>query len=124
LPAGHALAKHPAIAARQLDGLPLVTFPPLAAVLRDAVLAELALAGAGPRIVDEVADMTTILGLVAAGRGVALVPASVTRLALKGVLFCPLKSPKRRAELWLVKRREDHRPVIATLAELVTNAAG
>jgi DNA-binding transcriptional LysR family regulator len=123
LPAGHALARADAIAARQLDGLPLVTFPPVAAVLRDAVLAELALAGAGPRIVDEVSDMTTILGLVAAGRGVALVPASVLKLSLKGVVFRPLRAPKRRAELWLVKRREDHRPAVATLMELVAKAA-
>jgi len=123
LPTGHALARDATIAARRLDDLPLVTFPPVAAVLRDAILAELAEAGAGPRIVDEVGDMTTILGLVAAGRGVALVPASVTRLSLKGVVFRPLRAPKRRAELWLVKRREDHRPVVSTLMELVAKAA-
>ncbi len=124
LPVGHALTRSAAIAARALDGLPLVTLPPVAAVLRDAILAELAEAGAGPRIVDEVSDMTTILGLVAAGRGVALVPASVAKLNLKGVVFRPLRSPRRRAELWLVKRREDHRPVIATLIELVAKATG
>ncbi len=123
LPTGHALAKGAAIAARSLDDLPLVTFPLMAAVLRDAVLAELAEAGAGPRIVDEVSDMPTILGLVAAGRGVALVPASVAKLSLKGVVFRPLRSPKRRAELWLVKRREDHRAVVSTLMELVAKAA-
>lgn len=124
LPSRHPLAKSAAIATRQLDGLPLVTLPPVAAVLRDAILAELAEAGAGPRIVDEVSDMPTILGLVAAGRGVALVPASVAKLSLKGVVFRPLRAPKRRAELWLVKRREDHRPVVATLIELVAKAAG
>ena len=124
LPAGHALAKRTAIAARQLDDLPLVTFPAMAAVLRDAVLAELAEAGAGPRIVDEVSDMPTILGLVAAGRGIALVPASVAKLSLKGVVFRPLRAPRRRAELWLVKRREDHRPAVSTLMALVAKAAG
>jgi DNA-binding transcriptional LysR family regulator len=123
LPTGHRLARSAAIAAHTLDDLPLVTFPLMAAVLRDAVLAELAEAGAGPRIVDEVSDMPTILGLVAAGRGIALVPASVARLGLKGVVFRPLRSPKRRAELWLVKRREDRRPVVSTLMDLVAKAA-
>jgi len=123
LPTGHALTRNATIAARSLDDLPLVTFPSIAAVLRDAVLAELAEAGAGPRIVDEVSDMPTILGLVAAGRGVALVPASVARLSLKGVAFRPLRSPRRRAELWLVKRSEDHRAVVSTLMDLVMKVA-
>jgi DNA-binding transcriptional LysR family regulator len=123
LPTGHALARGASIAARQLDDLPLVTLPPVAAILRDAILAELAEAGAGPRIVDEVSDMPTILGLVAAGRGVALVPASVAKLSLKGVVFRPLRAPRRRAELWLVKRREDRRAVVSTLMELLAKAA-
>jgi DNA-binding transcriptional LysR family regulator len=123
LPTGHGLARGAAVATHKLDGLPLVTFPLMGAVLRDAVLAELAEAGAGPRIVDEVIDMPTILGLVAAGRGIALVPASVATLGLKGVVFRPLRSPRRRAELWLVKRREDRRPVMSTLMELVMKAA-
>jgi hypothetical protein len=39
-------------------------------------------------------------------------------------VFRPLRAPKRRAELWLVKRRDDRRPVVATLIELVAKAAG
>jgi hypothetical protein len=40
------------------------------------------------------------------------------------VVFRPLRSPRRRAELWLVKRREDRRTVVSTLMELVAKAAG
>jgi DNA-binding transcriptional LysR family regulator len=123
LPARHPLLRHSAVAARLLDDVPLVTLPADAGALRDAMLGELAEAGACPRIVDEVSDMPTILGLVAAGRGVALVPTSVARLRLGGVVFRALRAAKRQAELWLLKRRDDHRPMTAALAELVSKAA-
>ena len=123
LPARHPLLRQSVLAARLLDDLPLVTLPADAGALRDAMLGELAEVGACPRIVDEVTDMHTILGLVAAGRGVALVPASVARLRLGGVAFRPLRGPKREAELWLLKRRDDHRPMTAALAALVSKAA-
>jgi len=120
LPTQHALAARARVPARLLDGLPFVTLPAdIGGVLRDAMLAELADGGATPRIVDEVTDMPAILGLVAAGRGVALVPASVTSMRLKGVVFRPLRSPTRRAELWVLKRRDDRRPVIAALLQLL-----
>ena len=123
LPAKHRLAHKSALSARLFDDLPLVTLPPDAGALREAMLGELMDAGACPRIVDEVSDMPTILGLVAAGRGVALVPTSVSSLRLNGVVFRRLQSPKRQAELWLLKRREDHRPMVATLMKLISSAA-
>lgn len=120
LPTQHALAARVQVPARLLDGLPFVTLPAdIGGVLRDAMLAELADGGATPRIVDEVTDMPAILGLVAAGRGVALAPASVTSMRLKGVVFRPLRSPMRRAELWVLKRRDDRRPVVAALLQLL-----
>jgi DNA-binding transcriptional LysR family regulator len=123
LPARHPLASRGTVPAARLDDLPFVTLPPDAGVLREAMLAELAEAGASPRIVDEVLDMPTVLGLVAAGRGVALVPAAVSELRLNGVVFRRLSSPRRSAELWALKRRDDRRPVIATLLQLVAQAS-
>ncbi len=124
LPTRHALTVSATVPARRLDGLPFVTLPPDAGVLRDAMLAELADAGACPSIVDEVADMPTVMGLVAAGRGVALVPASVASMRLKGVVFRPLRSPTRRAELWALKRRDDQRPVVTALLGLLRRLSG
>ena len=119
LPAEHPLARFARLDADRLDGLPFVTLPADSGALYDAIVAELADAGATPCIIDAVTDMPALLGLVAAGRGVALVPASVSRIQLKGVLFRPLRSPKRRAELWLLARRDDGRPVIAALSNLL-----
>jgi DNA-binding transcriptional LysR family regulator len=123
LPRRHPLAANSMLAARRLDGLPLVTLPEDAGALRDAMLGELADSGACPLIVDEVADMPTILGLVAAGRGVALVPASVRAMHFAGIVFRPLRAPTRRAELWVLKRRDDQRPVTVALADLLRELA-
>jgi hypothetical protein len=90
-----------------------------AGALRDAMLAEIADGEDCPTIVDEVLDMPTILGLVGAGRGAALVPASVTAMRFQGAVFRPLRSPTRRTELWVLKRRDDHRPVISSLQQML-----
>jgi DNA-binding transcriptional LysR family regulator len=83
------------------------------------MMAELADAGATPVIVDEVTDMATALGLVSAGRGLALVPSSVTSLRLPGIAFRPLAQPRRRAEQWLWRRSDDKRPLVMGLFELL-----
>ena len=77
LPSAHPLATLRRIGAEQLHAQPLVTLPKGTGPLRDAMMAELADAGATPVIVDEVTDMATALGLVSAGRGLALVPSSM-----------------------------------------------
>jgi hypothetical protein len=40
-----------------------------------------------------------------------------------GVVFRPLRSPTRRAELWILKRRDDQRPVMMALADLLRELA-
>lgn len=116
-------AAHPGAAAADLDpaslaGERFVTLPPGSGPLRDAMVGALADAGAAVNIVDEVTEMPALLGLVAAGRGVALVPASVTELSLPGVVFRPLRGCGRRAELWLVHRRADTRRTLAEMLAL------
>jgi DNA-binding transcriptional LysR family regulator len=119
LPSAHRLATLRRIGAELLDAQPLVTLPKGTGPLRDAMMAELADAGATPVIVDEVTDMATALGLVSAGRGLALVPSSVASLRLPGIVFRPLAQPRRRAEQWLWRRSDDKRPLVMGLFELL-----
>ena len=63
-------------------------------------------AGFLPRVVQTVPQVTTIVCLVAAGLGIALVPESVGRLALPEVVFRPLADAPRTA-LLLVHRRDE-----------------
>jgi DNA-binding transcriptional LysR family regulator len=74
--------------ARQLVLFPRVEGP----ALYDAILAMFRTRGMNPRIVQESPRMLTTLALVAAGRGVSLVPAAVARsVSIKGIAFCRLE---------------------------------
>ncbi|NDG51120.1 MAG: LysR family transcriptional regulator [Rhodospirillales bacterium] len=119
LPSAHPLAAERRIGADMLHAQPLVTLPKGSGPLRDAMMAELADAGATPVVVDEVTDMATVLGLVSAGRGLALVPSSVASLKMRGIAFRPLAKPRRRSEQWLWRRSEDERPLVMGLFELL-----
>jgi DNA-binding transcriptional LysR family regulator len=75
----------------QLLAQPLVIFPrAIAPSLYDAVLAFHHRHGATPVIAQEAIQMQTIVNLVSAGLGVALVPQAVTLLRRPGVLYRPL----------------------------------
>ena len=79
--------------AAELLAQPLVIFPRAATPsLFDAVLAFYHHHGAAPVIAQEATQMQTIVNLVSAGLGVALVPRSVTQLQRPGVLYRRLPS--------------------------------
>lgn len=76
------------LAAAVLLAQPLVIFPRAATPsLFDAVLAFYHHHGAAPVIAQEATQMQTIVNLVSAGLGVALVPRSVTQLQRPGVIY-------------------------------------
>jgi DNA-binding transcriptional LysR family regulator len=75
----------------ELLAQPLVIFPRAATPsLFDAVLAFYHHHGATPVIAQEATQMQTIVNLVSAGLGIALVPQSVTQLQRPGVVYRPL----------------------------------
>ncbi len=86
----------PWVVARRLRAVdvlaqPLVIFPRSATPsLFDAVLAFYHRHGATPLIAQEAVQMQTIVNLVSAGLGIALVPRSVTQLQRAGVRYRPL----------------------------------
>lgn len=57
----------------------------------DAVMAACRDAGFRPQVAQEAGEMATIIGLVAAGLGISLVPASMERARNEGVVFIPLQ---------------------------------
>ncbi len=70
---------------------PLVIYPRAAMPsMYDAVLAFYHRLGATPTIAQEAVQMQTLVNLVSAGIGVALVPKSVTQLQRAGVIYRPL----------------------------------
>jgi DNA-binding transcriptional LysR family regulator len=107
LPAGHRLAALRRVPLSRLAAEPLVLFPrDQAPGYHDLLVSALAGAGIAPRVIQYAPEMLTIIGLVAAGTGVSLVPESVQHLALNGVSYRPV-SGAPRSELVAVTRAGD-----------------
>ncbi len=118
IPSDHPLAKRSRISLRSLAGEPLVLFPrEQAPGFHDLLTGRLAATGRSPHVVQYAPEMTTIIGLVAAGIGLSPVPASVARLGLEGVTYRPLTGAPD-TELLAVTRAGDESPLVAAfLAE-------
>ncbi|GAA1132204.1 LysR family transcriptional regulator [Citricoccus alkalitolerans] len=71
-----------------------------------------------------VSQIVTMVGLVAAGRGIAIVPASASQLGFGAVRFAPLMTPEPQpVELHAIWRQDDRRPLVhRTLQELRPDA--
>ncbi len=78
----------------------------------DLLTGRLAATGSSPRVVQYAPEMTTIIGLVAAGIGLSPVPASVAGLGLEGVTYRPLTGAPA-TELLAVTRAGDDSPLVA-----------
>ena len=63
--------------------------------------------------------MFATLNLVAAGLGVSIVPASMQRLRMDGVVYCRLKGAPASAPIRLAYRRADDAPALRRFIDLV-----
>jgi DNA-binding transcriptional LysR family regulator len=125
LPAAHPLAAASAVALADLAGESFVAYPRAeGAGLYDAIIAACHGAGFSPRIGHETPQMIATLSLVAAGLGVSIVPASLTRMRLDGVEYRPLAGdPQPRAQLNLAIRRGDPSAAVRRFVGTATHAA-
>ena len=118
LPASHRLAARRRILPRNLAQEPFVLFPRAQAPgFHDLLVGSLAAAGAPPQVVQNAPEMATIIGLVAAGIGLSLVPASVARLGLEGVTYRPLAAAPSAELAALTRADESSALVHAFVAE-------
>ncbi len=91
LPEAHPLAAARSLRFARIAAEPLVIFPRgIAPSLFDAVVGFYGAQGATPHIAQEAIQMQTIVNLVAAGIGLAWVPASMQQLQRPGVVYRPL----------------------------------
>jgi DNA-binding transcriptional LysR family regulator len=117
LPVDHALAGLRRVPVRRLAAEPLVLFPrDQAPGFHDLLISSMAAPGTHPQVVQYAPEMLTIIGLVAAGIGVSLVPASVTRLSLEGVTYRPVTGSPY-AELVAITRMGDDSPLVRAFME-------
>ncbi len=124
LPAGHALASARRLHAARLANEPFVMFqrsPGL--VLHDLVLGFCLQQGFAPRVAQEASQTHAVIGLVSAGIGVALVPASAQEIRLRGVEFRPLADKSPPVGTCLAWRRDDPSPVLRAFVETAQRVA-
>ena len=119
-PQAHPTAKAKPICLSELADEPFISFPELPKPsYAEAVRLACESAGFTPRVVQEVREMQTALSLVAAGFGVALLPASVRHLHRDGVVYRTLSEPAPRTELAVVSRVDDPSPVLQNFLAIV-----
>src|SRR5258708_15671205 len=88
----HPLAKKRALRISDLRDQPLIMYPRESGIgLYCQVLRLFANSGFRPQIAREGQELTTIVGLVHAGEGIAIGPAGTASIALDGVAYVPLR---------------------------------
>lgn len=113
LPPGHPLAGQRAVSVRALEHQPFVMYAPgEGRYFYDSIAGLFASTGVRPRFVQHLGQTHSILGLVRAGVGVALLPASAAHLHVDQVCFRPLTDAELHAEVWMAWREDNSNPAL------------
>ena len=121
----HPLARAHSIELRQLAGEPFISLPrKLLPGYYDYIAQACRKAGFELRIAQEALQVHTIISLVAAGMGVALVPASLRKAQRKGVRFLDLLPPiTLQTEIDVAYRADNRSNVLRSFIEVVQAAS-
>jgi DNA-binding transcriptional LysR family regulator len=128
IPRGHKLVnsrKDGPIRLSSLAEEPFILYRrPLGPGLYDAIIGACRSAGFSPTVGQEAPRITSTLNLVAAGLGVTLVPRSLERLRMDGVVYRPIAgAPGLVAPLSLAFRRNEAAPAARRFVELARRLA-
>ena len=99
----HPLARQDEVSLIELGQEPFVFFDPhVGTGLYDDILGLMRRYGVTPTITQEVGEAMTIIGLVASGLGVSILPASFRRVQLQEMRWVPIAQEDAVSEMWLV----------------------
>ncbi|MFT0545967.1 LysR family transcriptional regulator [Allopusillimonas ginsengisoli] len=124
IPGNHPYAALASIEPEKLHGLPFIGFSADAALyFRERIQSIFAHFQIQPRIVHE-SVMPTLLSLVEAGMGLALVPASASSLRPGGLRYLPLVDEENIAaiDLFCAQRWNDENPAIKAAYSILSNS--
>ena len=106
LPSNHALAAKRKLAIKELSQEAFVMYPQSAGTgIHPQIVRLCREAGFSPRVVQEAGESSTVIGLVAAGCGISILPASFERIQLEGVCYRPITDAAATTALLLVQRQ-------------------
>ncbi|MDA9506889.1 hypothetical protein XI09_20105 [Bradyrhizobium sp. CCBAU 11386] len=125
LPSHHPLARtrSKTVSLKSLANDQFIMIGPAGTGLHDETMAACRAAGFIPRLGQPAPRITSTLGLVAAGLGIALVPSTMQSVRMKGVVYRALGDASPKAFLGLAWRRGDPSPVLKNFVSLVRTMA-
>ena len=113
LPAAHPLAAKRCIPLEALAEDPFIMISHSHGLgILDLVMGACLRAGFTPRISQEAKEIQTVVGFVAAGFGVSLLPATVRKLRHSGVAYLTLDPPEVQIEIAAAHRSQDSSPLL------------
>lgn len=120
LPVNHRLSRRRRVDLADLADDPFIFFPrPIGPVLHDSIVSACMQAGFTPSIGMESPQISSAPNLVAAGFGVAVVPASIRQVQVAGVSYHELKGKPLSTGIALIYRQREKSPTVLNFARVL-----
>ena len=115
----HPLALQAEVAISDLDQQPFIMYSPdEGRYFYDCIVGLFAIAGVSPRYLHHLGQTHSLLGLVRAGLGVAIVPQASRELYPGHLQFRPLRDASPRAEIYMATRKDNDNPALKPFADM------
>jgi DNA-binding transcriptional LysR family regulator len=125
LPARHVLTKRHRVSLADLAHEPWVRFPrPAGPGTPDPMRDIFRAAGYDPRIAEEAAQIPTLLGMVAAGIGVCILPPAVRRIRFRGVVYRPVERGVPDLETAVAWLSDAEQPTMRSFLQILDEVLG
>jgi DNA-binding transcriptional LysR family regulator len=114
------LARQEQVTLAELSAYPLIAFPTdYGSGLNEIIEALYRRQALTPLPAPKGKQITSIIALVAAGRGVAVVPQCTQTLVKRGVTYRPLAEPGATAPLLVLTRKRERSPLVKAFVEII-----
>jgi DNA-binding transcriptional LysR family regulator len=116
---GHPLAKQKDIELADLAGQPMLTLSLDKSGFARYLMQSCVEAGFAPNIYQEALEPQTVLAMVGAGLGFALMPETTARVGWPGVKFLPIRTNAPAANLYITYPDQDDAPVVRAFLKIL-----
>jgi DNA-binding transcriptional LysR family regulator len=124
LPKKHALSGRKSLRIRELAQEPFIANTRSSEpVVRDAFISLCHSAGFSPKIAQEAGQVQTVLGLVASGLGVCLLPDFIKNIRRQGVQYIPLAGSPPTVKLAAVWRSDNSSPLVKSFLNVIGSSS-
>jgi DNA-binding transcriptional LysR family regulator len=119
----HQLAAQPYVELSDLAHEPLLTLAQDKSAFARHLIQSCVDAGFEPTIYQEASEPQTVLAMVGAGLGVALMPETTARVIWPGVTFVPIRTNPPSANLYITYPSQDDAPVVRAFLKILNPTA-